>query len=240
MASVLHGKLTLVAAARMIFATPHPTGEQVLRVRRWLESGTLAGEHTAPPQATWTTSAEHVAEFLASQTYRKTELHRAADPRRNPVLPIHSASNSGGGSAGGSAHIAQSCTARDVYQEILRDYFLTVFFRRRDRYASRIFRRCVLGGQIALVGAILFACVWTFRGGVGLTEEQRGIDAWIQEHNGEHETTHWFPARPDPVGGTRLRVQYTYYSEAGHPIQTDRMFRVHDHAVTPIDDEGDI
>jgi hypothetical protein len=144
------------------------------------------------------TSTAHVAAYLA-----RIALLRQRDARRD----------------------APTGEIEHVYQETLKNYFLAIVFQRRVKGASRRFQRAVLGGQIALLGLILIAALFSVRTAFPpLTPERAAVLQWLDANARKPRVNRWHPPQVGDDGQLRMRVEYHYVSESGRGIDTDRVF----------------
>jgi hypothetical protein len=216
--------LSVKEAARIIFNTPQPTPEQILRVRDKLACGALKGSL----RGDGATTAKIVAEYLAGAALA----HRCAGDRlgrsrrRGPLMD--------GPEQRSRAHATRQLSG--LYRELLKDYFLAVLTRRKLAHRSRAFIQAVLAGQVALLGVIAVAFFVTYRAVfLAPTPEQRAVAEWIAAEAGDFSVVEWFPPQPsDDADGIAVRIKYKYF-EAGHKaIVTERVFLVHDNQVKSV------
>ena len=222
--------LTAEEAARVLFSTATPTDQQVGRVRRLLVRG-----HLKPgAKGRWSTTAQSVAELLASKVAQRRDAGRAfaADGVARLQRDHSTAKNqpNGGPAAGASGELSS------LYGQLLRDYFLAVTLRRRVPRRSATFARAVLAGQIALLlaagGLFVFAGSKIF---APPPAEQSIVEKWLEENTGDFQIVEWFPAQS---GGeddfTQVRVRYKYFSGGRKGIVTDRVFSIEDGRVSGV------
>jgi hypothetical protein len=215
-----HRRLSLAAAAKIIYANPRPTVEQIERVQARLEAGVLKGSRVGLLGRSWETTTEAVAEYLARQS-----LHQQA--RSAAVSHQPSARSS-----------EFSIQIREFYGEILKQYFLAVILRRKIRGRSVIFYRCVTGGQITCLLMLAGVVALTINAGlVPAPPEQALVARWIEQETGRFQVIQWFPPQAAPRKGRIMRVQYRYFTRNGKPIDTDRKFLVRGDSVTQLDSE---
>jgi hypothetical protein len=218
-------ELSVREAAEIIYRTEQPTPQQIVQVSRRLACGALKGRKSSSGQ--WTSTAACVAQYMAGQTYLRLlgEAGRPAAVRppaagRTPVA---------------RAHHKQYGAVRAVYEEVLRDYFLALIFRRRQG-RSRTFYGAVVAGQAGMLLVILLLLAVAMRAmGRSLLDtlpaEQATVHRWLAEHERDFRVGRWHPPAPDPAGGSRVRVEYSYTAPNGKTIQTDRIFVVKDDRV---------
>ena len=113
-----------------------------------------------------------------------------------------------------------------------------MFVRRKVHNASRMFRRAVLGGQIAfLVGllvVILFGVRMMFP---PLSPERAAAVSWLEENTERYRIIKFHPTTVDETGKSRLWVEYHYTTPQGRGIDTRRIFTVVENRVIAVDSE---
>ncbi len=126
---------------------------------------------------------------------------------------------------------------RQVYHDILKEYFQALILRRRTRNTKRRFQVAVLVGQVGLLLAFVAAVAGSVKPFFStVPPEQVAIQQWLREHAPGHKVTKWYPPEPDGEG-VKVRVQYRYLTRQGKGIHTDRLFIVEDSHVTRVDSE---
>ncbi|MEX2138784.1 MAG: hypothetical protein WD894_05950 [Pirellulales bacterium] len=220
--------LTLTEAARLIYQTSQPTAEQVYRVLARIKGGVLKG--TRGGKSGWTTTTESVAEYLA----RQSVYHQAArqdGPARNgrqpppltsiPTLPEE-----------------HSRTLRTAYGEMLKEYFLAVLLRRKRDHRSKLFQRCVVATQFALIVFVFWLGAATVRQGMApIASERRAVEKWIEENaGGRFQVIEWYASEPS-AEGMIVPVEYRYYRKGAKPVETHRTFLVVGDEVKLLDNE---
>ncbi len=126
---------------------------------------------------------------------------------------------------------------RQVYHDILKEYFQALILRRRTRHTTRRFRRTVLAGQVGVLLVFVAAVAGSVKPILStLPPERVAIQQWLGEHAPGYKVTKWYPPAPDGEG-VRVRVQYRYRTRQGKGIHTDRLFMIEDSRVTRVDSE---
>ncbi len=126
---------------------------------------------------------------------------------------------------------------RQVYHDILKEYFQALILRRRTRHTTRRFGRAVLAGQVGLLLVFVAAVAGSVKPLFSNSPpEQAAIQQWLGEHAPGYKVTKWYPPEPDGEG-VRVRVQYRYRTRQGKGIHTDRLFVIEDNHVTRVDSE---
>jgi hypothetical protein len=216
--------LSVKEAARIIFNTPQPSPEQILKVRDKLACGELRGSL----RGDGATTAKVVAEYLAGAALA----HRCAGDRlgrsnrRGPLMDSPSQ----------PARTRATRQLSGLYRELLKDYFLAVVTRRKLAHRSRAFTQAVLAGQIALLAVAAAAFFVTFRAMfLAPTPEQRAVAEWIAAEAGDFSVVEWFPPQPsDEADGMAVRIKYKYFESGHKAIVTERVFLVHDNQVKSV------
>jgi len=214
--------LTVRQAAEILYSTKHPSSLQIRRVEERLECGAIAGRKSA--QRRWTTTAACIADYMAGQTYRR-QLGRRYAPRGGNASHARAARESEPKSPD------QDAPLRSVYQEVLKQYFLALIFRRRARHATKAFCRAVLAGQVGLLllmVLLLSTCLRPLgRALQAPPAEHAAVQRWLAEHEQRFSITRWYPAVQSPdEEGVSLRVEYAYTSGRNETVETDRTFLI--------------
>ena len=220
--------LTVIDAARLMFRTKSPSQAQVSRIQKLIKAGALSNCHCEGPPLNWTTTAGSIAEYLAKESLQKQTAKHATSSGEVKAPSIFNAEKS---------ESENEAELKSLYEGIWRDYFLSVFLRRKAAHHSKNFKRAVLAGQVLL----LVLLVGTMVGGVRLTmepvpPERSVVELWLEQNTEYYSINEWFPPEPAPNGpGKVLRVKYSYHKGNTRPIQTDRYFLVQGGTAQEID-----
>lgn len=206
-------KLNPREASKLIHATDRPSEGQIQWVERLLKLGAIKGTRSSSAKSQWTTTTGAIAQYMA-----EASLPNAAGPNRGPAR------------RGGAELNA-------IYRDVLKDYFLAVVFRRKQRRASKLFRRAVVAGQMLTL--LMLAAVTVFSVLpllAGPAPEHTAIEAWIQQNAGRFTIIQWHPAEPSADGrGVRVRVRYRYTTAHGKLVTSERLFLVRGGRVVGVD-----
>lgn len=155
--------LSAVEAARRIYDTPQPSEEQVGRVVEKIRSGVLKRSE----RGGWTTTIGAVADYLARNETAKAATRHHQDHRHEPSPQ------------------PSSEPVSDLYQSLLKDYFLAVLLRRKASHRSTAFQQVVIASQLVILGLSLFTIVMftTYALKKPLVPPQhRIVEAWLDQH----------------------------------------------------------
>ncbi len=221
MALFAKDRLTARDVAKILFATASPSSSQVREIQMLFASGRLKGDCTSvAPTAEvskkpWTTTSVNVAQYMASQSYRKQ-------------LASH-----------GAKLAAVESDLRHSYRDLLTDYFQAVVLRRQSKSRSNHawFKRSVIAGQMMLITIVITAAVLSvglFR--PSILPEHAAIEHWISQQVDRYQIICWHPAR-DTVEdlAVAIRVEYRYSLNNRRGVKTDRTFLVRDNKILSID-----
>lgn len=206
-------------AARLIYRTETPDPTQVGAVCALMQRGELKQS----VQRRFTTTRGAVAEYLAAGELRRCQTHPSPSKRA-----VGQASNR---------------RLRQVYRELLHDYFRSLVFCGRPRDRSPQFRRAVLGMQIVILLALLGIGGWTIRtmlAGEPLIEEpwmqagrqrvvqhdageKRIVEAWLRANRKSAVLLDLLPAHARP-GGKALRARFRWTWKEGATRLEDQVF----------------
>jgi hypothetical protein len=211
--------VSIVEAARLIYRTRAPSERQIRRVYERMKAGVLEVHRASGEPATWTTTEQSLADYLAARMVRRRPASAAARPREP--------------GAAGSSHprakeLREATRLRRVYRGMWREYFLAVLLRRRVAGRSVAFRRAVIAGQAAILACLLGVCAATVRFTFEpIARERAAIERWIEANTDRYKVTCWHPSRAAPEGDAVLvEVEYQYASGSPRTIHTRRTFRV--------------
>lgn len=213
--------LSPVEAARRLYNTPSPTAEQVGRVVKKIEAGTLARSE----RGGITTTLQAVADYLA----RREEHRHQGRPAAGKPDPAGSRAPSKQGVT--KQHGQEIASFTHVYHELLKDYFLAVLLRRKVTHRSQAFQWAVVGSQGTLLAAAIALAAIVSIGAIRATimsPEHRAIHEWV---NGRHEDVRIVNILPlaQPPGG--YRVEYNYRIPGQRRIHTSLILTLKDHQV---------
>jgi hypothetical protein len=219
MTSASRRPVSIVEAARLIYRTPSPSERQIRRVYERMKAGLLAVRDCDGEPSGWTTTEQALAEYLAKSMVRR---------KPSPTGPLPGRAEKRRSDRRWRKEAREARRLRDVYRGMWRDYFLAVLLRRRAAHRSAAFRRAVIVGQAAILGALLAACVATVRFTLApAIPEHAAIERWIDANTDRHQITRWHPAVPAPDRrGVLVEVEYRYASGSPRAIHTRRIFRV--------------
>ena len=206
-------KLNPREASKLIYTTDRPSDGQIQWVERQLKLGAIRGIRPSSTKSQWTTTAGAIAQYMA-----EASLPNAAGPNSGPA-------QRGGAELGG------------IYRDSLKDYFLAVIFRRKQRRVSRQFRRAVVVGQMLTLLILATVTVFSVLALLaGPAPEHTAIEAWIQQNAERFTIIQWHPAEPSADGrGVMVRVRYRYTTAHGKLITSERLFLVRGDRVVGVD-----
>jgi len=218
-------KLSLQQAAAMITGSKSPTAQDVLQVKRLIRQGSLQADRSHRETNRWTTTDVWVAEFMARRRFRMGMAEREQE------------SQQAGARRAKSHDPLREKSLHAVYQEVLRDYFLAVIFRRDRSRHGTWFQGAVIAGQLAVLLLVAAGCVGAFRGVFqAAPAEHIAIQAWLeQNYEGRVQIVKVDPPAANPQGnGVLVRAEYWYstlnrgrvHSEQYFIIQGDRVVSV--------------
>lgn len=199
-------RLSLTEAAQLIFKTDAPTAEQVVKVRRLIAKGVMAGQNDGH----WSTSTKAVADYLATAS-----LHRHAARNRSQTddeVPAFRKRN--------------TAEIRPIYNDLMSDYVMAMLMRRDVRQRSANFRRTVLAGQLIVVAAIMLGCLWLAVGSAEVPKELPVVEAYLNKKHSWVQIEEWHPPTPGRDGfGNNIQVVYQV-KERGKPKSVEAVFSV--------------
>jgi hypothetical protein len=214
--------LSPVEAARRLYNTPSPTAEQVGRVVKKIEAGTLARSE----RGGITTTLQAVADYLAR---RETHRQQGGRPAAGKSEPVGSPSQSKHSVARHQGDDGESFS--HMYRNLLKDYFLAVLLRRKATHRSQAFQWAVLGSQgMMLAAAIALAAIVSI-GAIRATilpPEHRAIHEWVSGRHDDVKITNIAPLTQPPGG---YRVEYNYLVPGKKRIHTRMILTLKDHQV---------
>ncbi len=183
-----------------------------------MQLGAIKGTRSSSAKSQWTTTAGAIAQYMAEASLPNSAGPNSAGPNRGPA-------RLGGAELNG------------IYRDMLKDYFLAVVFRRKQRRASKQFRRAVVVGQVLTL--LMLAAVTAFSVLpllAGPAVEHTAIEAWIQQNAGRFTIINWHPAELAADGrGVRVRVRYRYTTAHGKLVTSERLFLVRGGRVVGVD-----
>jgi hypothetical protein len=132
---------------------------------------------------------------------------------------------------------AENSLLGKAYQQVFKDYFRALIFRRHIRQTSRRFQRAVVTGQALIL--LLLATISTLSVRPLLRRappERTVVEQWLRRETKEFDIIKWYPAElsADEEAIT-VRVQYRYRTSRGRTIHTDRRFVVQGGDVVSVD-----
>ena len=186
-------RVSIVQAAQVLFCTRKPTDQQLHRVAQLMKTGALPGRHRGGSPLKWETTDTAVAELMASSQMRRANVHGRV------------------GKIGSTSHVNDVSELQGIYRNFWRDYFMSVFLRRRVSHRSVMFHRVVTATQVALLLGVVGIFVTAINQIVILQPppEHHSIERWIAENTDDFSINQWHPVEPLPAGdGSQVRVEY--------------------------------
>lgn len=212
--------ISLVQAARLLYRTKAPSGEQIDRVLELMRSGELSAHDGGKNPQRWTTTNVAIADYLATKRVRR---NRDGKPvAAEDAVPV---------SRGQLAAKAKN-EMNLVYHGIWRDYFLALMWRRRIAHRGVAFRRAVVAGQVVMLLAlagIFLSAIFAIRGRIIAPAEHQAVARWIEANTDDFAIQKWHPTQATADGQVlNLTVEYRYRKDSPRWIHTKRTFAVTD------------
>lgn len=198
--------LNIEQAARMIYNTSAPSGEQVKRVRDKLARGTLRPSSKGDN----TTTASAVAEYLARKAALTAEAKKGVVPlRRGEPVP-------------------------GFYKDLLKDYFLAILLQRTARKRSQAFGYAVMALQAAFIVLPIAIFVLTYRSASVAflkSAEQVAVESYLRANYDEFE----IESLRTQDEGAQVHAKFWYAKNGSKRITSERLFTLSDGKVTSVD-----
>lgn len=212
-------RVSLVQAAQVLFCTRKPTDQQLHRVAQLMKTGALPGRNRSGSPLKWETTDKAVAELMAASHVR-----RASSGHRRGKFAAHN-------------HYEDVSELQGIYRNFWRDYFMSVFLRKRVSHRSAVFHRTVTATQAVLLLVVvgMFATAISRVVILQAPPEHHSIEQWIADNTDDFAINRWHAVEPSPEGiGSHVRVEYRYRKDSQRWIHTDRTFHVNEEHVQEV------